>query len=274
MTPLVSVIIPTKNSARTIGACIASIQRQTYSNTEIILVDNESTDDTRAIGEKMHVSVLQAGDELSAQRNAGAKQSRGAYVLFIDSDMELTPSVIEECVQIMETSAHIQAITILEESFGTTFWADCKQFERSCYDATPWLHSARFMRRELFAALFGYREDLIGAEDFDMQKRILGYCGAKSISRTSAKIRHNEGALTLRGLLKKKYYYGQNMDRYVQNKTTTAYALKQANPLHRLRFFFGRPDMIRKHPIIFLGTCFMKIMEFFALGLGYISKHV
>ena len=49
MTPLVSIIIPTHNSARTIGQCLASILRDVYPRKEIIVVDNRSTDATRTI---------------------------------------------------------------------------------------------------------------------------------------------------------------------------------------------------------------------------------
>ena len=50
--PLVSVIIPTYNSSRTLEKCLESIKNQTYKNIEIIVVDNNSTDNTKEIAKK------------------------------------------------------------------------------------------------------------------------------------------------------------------------------------------------------------------------------
>ncbi len=50
--PLVSVIIPTYNSSRTLEKCLESIKNQTYKNVEIIVVDNNSTDNTKEIAKK------------------------------------------------------------------------------------------------------------------------------------------------------------------------------------------------------------------------------
>jgi glycosyltransferase involved in cell wall biosynthesis len=57
--PLVSVIIPTKNSAKTIEKCLKSVKDQTYKNIEIIVVDNFSTDGTYEIAKKYTEKVYQ-----------------------------------------------------------------------------------------------------------------------------------------------------------------------------------------------------------------------
>ena len=59
MLPLVSVIIPTYNSASTLGVCLISLKNQTYKNIEIIIVDNFSTDTTRAIAKKYTENVFE-----------------------------------------------------------------------------------------------------------------------------------------------------------------------------------------------------------------------
>ena len=59
MEPLVSVIIPTKNSARTIEACLRSVKYQDYKNIEIIVVDNFSTDGTQEIAKKYTEKVYE-----------------------------------------------------------------------------------------------------------------------------------------------------------------------------------------------------------------------
>jgi glycosyltransferase involved in cell wall biosynthesis len=80
--PMVSVVVPTCNSAKTLDICLKSVKEQTYPNIEIILVDNSSIDNTREIAEK-YGKVFIKGPERSAQRNFGARQSNGEYLFFL-----------------------------------------------------------------------------------------------------------------------------------------------------------------------------------------------
>ena len=79
--PLVSVIITTKNSSRTLETCLKSIKDQTYKNIELIVIDNNSIDNTKEIAKKYTNKVFNYGPERSAQRNFGAKQAKGEYLL-------------------------------------------------------------------------------------------------------------------------------------------------------------------------------------------------
>ncbi len=96
--PLVSVVVPTRNSARTIERCLQSIVGQRPTRLELIVVDNDSTDGTFAIATSYADVVLRAGPERSAQRNVGVARSGGDYVMWIDSDMELIPGTIRAAV--------------------------------------------------------------------------------------------------------------------------------------------------------------------------------
>ncbi|MEM2126856.1 MAG: glycosyltransferase family 2 protein, partial [Candidatus Bathyarchaeia archaeon] len=97
--PLVSVVIPTFNSEKTIEDCLKSIKNQTYRNIEIIIVDNYSQDKTIKIAKKYDVLIFSKKLGRSAARNFGAKKTMGDFLLFLDSDMVLTPKVIQECVE-------------------------------------------------------------------------------------------------------------------------------------------------------------------------------
>ena len=69
---------------------------QTYKNVEVIVVDKFSNDNTIEITKKYRVDAYQIkAKERSEQRNFGAVEAKGKFVCFIDSDMELTPKVIE-----------------------------------------------------------------------------------------------------------------------------------------------------------------------------------
>lgn len=269
MNPLVSVIIPTKDSAATLGACIESVKNQTYKHIDCIVVDNYSTDATKEVADQDGIIYIRAGNERSAQRNIGAQQSKGEYVCFIDSDMVLSPTVLQECVDIMEKNKSLIALSIPEESFGTTFWAQCKKFERSCYAHIRWMHAVRFMTKQSFIAVSGFNTHLVSGEDFDIHNRIEKMFGTHSVGLIKSIIYHNEGALSLRKTLKKKYYYGKHIYDYMHADHNTYKSISQTSLLRRLGILCSQKEAIKNQPIIFLGTCLMKILEFIAGGMGY-----
>jgi glycosyltransferase involved in cell wall biosynthesis len=89
--PTVSIVVPTFNRAALLAATIASVRRQTFSDFELLVVDDESTDDTRRAVERIadpRVVYLprQHCGNLSILRNTGVKASHGRLVAFLDSD--------------------------------------------------------------------------------------------------------------------------------------------------------------------------------------------
>src|ERR1051325_3857701 len=102
---LVSVIVPTRNSAQTLEACLASVRRQSHPSIELVVVDRMSTDQTLAIAARFADIVENYGVERSSQRNRGAELAHGEYLLFIDSDMILTDEVVTSCIVAMQASA-------------------------------------------------------------------------------------------------------------------------------------------------------------------------
>jgi glycosyltransferase involved in cell wall biosynthesis len=136
--PIVSIIVPTYNSAGTLEACLRSLKEQTYDSIEIIVVDNSSTDATKELAQQFTKKVFNQGPERSAQRNFGVKKAEGEYVVIIDSDMELSPKVIAACVEKVKADSSFGGVIIPEESFGTGFWAQCKRRGRLGLVAKNW----------------------------------------------------------------------------------------------------------------------------------------
>ena len=263
--PLVSVIIPTRNSAQFLEACLQSIKNQTYKNIEIIVVDNNSTDNTKEIAKKYTKLVFNKGPERSAQRNFGAKNSNGEYLLFIDSDMELTPKVIENCVAKIQSNNKTGAIIIPEESFGKGFWAQCKKLERSYYIGIEWIEAARFYKKSTFLKADGFDENLIAGEDWDLSQRV---SILRNIERINDLIYHNEGKIELTKFISKKFYYGKRISLYLKKQTYKKNS--QINPLSRYILFFKKPDKILRNPVVFIGMIILKTIEMLAFGLGYL----
>jgi len=97
----VSVILPVFNGASTVGRALASVFAQTFTDYEIVAVNDGSTDDTASVlsgyGDRIRV-VTQSNRGLSAARNAGIHASQSDYVAFIDDDDEWMPEKLARCV--------------------------------------------------------------------------------------------------------------------------------------------------------------------------------
>lgn len=269
--PLVSVIVPTFNSAELLEECLCSIQQQSYHSIELIVVDNNSQDNTKDIARRHTSQVYNHGPERSAQRNFGVKKSSGEYLLIIDSDMVLTPQVIESCVCKMMGNRHHKALVIPEESFGEGFWAQCKVLERSFYIGVPWMEASRFFCRKTFKEMGGYDEKNTGTEDFDLPQRIEEGYGKDAIDRIEKVILHNERRFSLLITCKKKFYYAQLLDSYKTKPANRTNFGKQANIFSRFTLFFSKPKKLFHNPLYGMGMLFLKSCEFSAGGLGYLS---
>ncbi len=265
--PLVSVIIPTKNSSKTLEGCLKSIKEQSYKNIELIIVDNNSTDNTKEIAKKYTDKVYNFGPERSAQRNFGVKNSEGQFILIIDSDMELSNNVIQSCINKIITSKEIKAVIIPEESFGKGFWAQCKKLERSYYVGVRWIEASRFFDKNIYLNLGGYNEYMISGEDWDLSQRVEGI---GKISRIDDFIYHNEGSISLFKTIKKKIYYAGEFVNYVSKNKNYEKFRKQTGIINRYKLFFSQPIKLFKNPIIGFGMLFMKTCEFGFGGMGYL----
>lgn len=90
MKPLISIIIPVYNKATYLNACIDSVISQTFSDIEIIIINDGSTDKSKEIIESYHDPRIRLfnidNGGVSNARNIGIQHSSGEYILFIDAD--------------------------------------------------------------------------------------------------------------------------------------------------------------------------------------------
>ena len=102
---LITVIVPVYNGESTISSCIDSITSQSYSNIEVIIVDDGSTDGTAALIDGVQAADARvkaihiANGGVSAARNLALSQARGEYVLFVDADDSLVEEAIADLWQ-------------------------------------------------------------------------------------------------------------------------------------------------------------------------------
>jgi glycosyltransferase involved in cell wall biosynthesis len=265
--PLVSVIVPTHNSARTLEACVRSIKAQSHEPLELIVVDNESTDATVEIALTFASIVERFGNERSAQRNRGAELASGEYLLFIDSDMTLEPRVVSECIDVIGRTGAPAAI-IPETSVGEGFVARCRALERSCYEGDDSVEAARFYPTKVFRAHGGFDESLSAFEDWDLSNRV---GGSRTLPRTSVRITHHEGELRLTTLLAKKRYYGAASLKFVRKHGRGS--ISRGNIVFRPAFLRNW-RRLAWHPLLTVGFISIKCLESLAGMWGLIQARL
>lgn len=113
-TPLVSVNIRTYNSEKTLRETLQTVKEQTYKNIELVISDGHSKDGSVDIAKEFGAKIGYA-DKLGDARYQNYKNSKGKYVLSLDSDQLLDKEVIEMCVKECEKNG-FDALTIPEKS--------------------------------------------------------------------------------------------------------------------------------------------------------------
>ncbi len=112
--PLVTISIPTLNSAKFLKSCLNAIKNQSYKNIEINIIDGGSVDSTIDIAKDMGITnIFSYPYALLGARFEGVKQANGEYVLLLDSDQILDQRAIERAVTLMDKQGY--DMLILEE---------------------------------------------------------------------------------------------------------------------------------------------------------------
>ena len=266
----VSIVVPTKNEEKNIENCLKLAAKQNFprENFEIVVVDNDSSDQTKEIAAKYADKVFDHGPERSAQRNFGIRKAGGMYVMYIDADMRLSEDVVRECVEKAEGNSELVALFIPEKISGKSYWNKVRNFERDFYNATA-IDAPRFVRKEKFFEAGGFDENLTGPEDWDLAKKIRRL-GKTDIIKSF--LLHNEEEFTLKKYLAKKTYYSRDFEKYVMKWGKNDPDIrKQFGLWYRYVGVFtenGKWKKLLCHPILAAGM----YIERFLVGLNYVFR--
>lgn len=191
--PLVSVVVPAFNAARTIQETLDSISQQTYRSFEAIVVDDGSTDDTARIAQRHSLAdprfrlVSQANGGVAAARNAGIAASQGAFVAFIDADDLWHPTKTAKQLQALlsagpDTALVYSPFRLIDSDgkvlgsphkYGVSGWVLYRHF----YTNLVGNGSALLIRKSVLEEFGGFdpwlrRQGAEGCEDLLLQLRI------------------------------------------------------------------------------------------------------
>lgn len=176
----ISIIMPTYNRGPLIACAIRSILQQTYTNFELIIVDDGSTDRTREVVESFEDAriryVFQQNKGVSAARNTGLSHAEGQYIAYLDSDNEWRSRYLEYSIKSSlkyDKSCIYSVLTVVDDkgsvkSYRASDFDRARLWDRNFIDLNVFFH--KFDRSDF--ALFDSR--LRRAVDWDYIVRVTG----------------------------------------------------------------------------------------------------
>jgi glycosyltransferase involved in cell wall biosynthesis len=184
--PKVSVIIPTYNREQFILRALNSVSKQSFTDYEIIVIDDGSKDNTRQLlGPYMDKLkyIYQENAGISAARNQGIQEAKGEYIAFLDSDDIWAPEKLEHQVKVLDTHKKVGIVyvrmPILNEKGVRVGMkpagASGKNFKELLQIWGDLPTSSVLIRKECFIKVGGFDKTLTISEDTEMWLRISQY---------------------------------------------------------------------------------------------------
>jgi glycosyltransferase involved in cell wall biosynthesis len=192
--PLVSVLIPSYNSAHFLDETIKSVLDQTFSNFELIIVDDQSTDNTDEVVQKYlndgrvtyYKNEINLG--LSGNFNKCLSYANGEYIKFLMCDDKFHPQLLEKFVPIMQQYSNVSLVTSYREEFGLSnyLWKAPYQNlvdgKKAIYDSLQdcnWFGeptTVMFRKSNLFIGGFNQQYNALVDWDMWLRQLTLGDC--------------------------------------------------------------------------------------------------
>ncbi len=183
----ISVVVPCFNQAGYLDQAIASVLRQSWPQVEIIVINDGSTDHTAEVAAQYPQVryFYQTNQGRSAARNFGARQSRGAYLVFLDADDELLPNALEDgmnCFAQHPDSGFVYGQYRLIAADGSPLPLSPRVppaeegYQTFLQQNSVGMLAAAMFRRAAFEAVNGFDGKLEACEDYELYLRLARHC--------------------------------------------------------------------------------------------------
>jgi len=186
--PVISVVIPTYNRANDLKRALNSVQAQTFTNWELIVVDNHSVDDTDQVvndfnDSRIRLFKVHNNGVIAASRNVGIREASGEYIAFLDSDDWWKPEKLRLSLDALNAGADIvyHDLLVVSKVEQRIFLkkAITRGLTRPVFDnllstGNCINNSSVVVKKSILISIGGISEDhdLIAAEDYDCWLRV------------------------------------------------------------------------------------------------------
>lgn len=244
--PIISIVIPTYyKSGRNLETALKSIASQNCSKDfyEIIVADNGGTEKVKELAEKYgakFIEVIGESPQVCIQRNVGANISKGAHIYTMDHDIELSPNLIKNFVDIVRRRPEVDAWYIPYKIIARgKLLTRIRNFEELFYKNSV-VASARIIKRAVFWKTETQFDPVLnsGPADWDFDLQLMQIHAKFGYLKDC--VYHHEEELDLLGFITKKTIYSKGGEIYQDkwrkkdHKLYKTIVMKQYDPFYRL----------------------------------------
>ncbi|UJP05010.1 MAG: glycosyltransferase [Nitrosomonas sp.] len=173
-----SIVIPAFNEEQLILDCLHSIQASVSANPktgfthEVIVVDNNSTDNTAQLAARAGAKVVfEPINQIGRARNTGAAVAAGDWLLFVDADSLLNPGMVTDILQLIESDKYVGCGSVMHMP-DLPWWGSAAMRLWTMLSVTfRWASGALVVcRTDAFREVGGFNQELFAADEIDLSK--------------------------------------------------------------------------------------------------------
>ena len=180
MNDLISIIIPVYNSGKTIYDCVESVLKSTYSNYEILIIDDGSNAETAEVCDKLVLKdnriivIHQKNGGVSRARNCGIENANGKFITFVDADDTIDSDLLETMMSAMYREKADVVITGHRECYDDGSFKECYCSKRELVKYGDEILSEFFTTNNISWTVWAklYTRSIVGKVRFQVGKRI------------------------------------------------------------------------------------------------------
>ncbi len=208
--PKITVLMPAYNAGSYIAEAIASVLKQSFTDFELLIVNDGSTDDTvqviNSFNDKRIVLISQENKGIAAALNVGLKAARAPYIARFDADDVCYPNRLKMQYDFITTYPEYSVIGSAADymdvkgHFIFTYHPEAhlnEEIQQLNYTVCPFIHSSVFYKKEIITNNGGYNEHAYTFEDHFLWVNILKHEKACNLSLPLIKVRLNPNSITI-----------------------------------------------------------------------------
>jgi len=208
--PKITVLMPAYNAGSYIAEAIASVLKQSFTDFELLIVNDGSTDDTvqviNSFNDKRIVLISQENKGIAAALNVGLKAARAPYIARFDADDVCYPNRLKMQYEFITTYPEYSVIGSAADymdvkgHFIFTYHPEAhlnEEIQQLNYTVCPFIHSSVFYKKEIITNNGGYNEHAYTFEDHFLWVNILKHEKACNLSLPLIKVRLNPNSITI-----------------------------------------------------------------------------